>query len=52
MNIVVISSLTRIAMANYIVAALRRAQHALLVISDVAGPSVDIESVPDKQIFH
>src|SRR5437660_10224774 len=37
-------------MANYLVAALRRAQHALLVISDVPAPSVNIESVPDPDL--
>jgi hypothetical protein len=50
MNIVVVSSLTRTALANYLVGALRRAGHALLVVSDVPGHTVDLVLAPDPDL--
>ncbi len=45
MKIVVASSLTLIATANYLIGALRRAGHELLVVSDVPSANADIVSV-------
>ena len=42
MKIVVVSSLTPIATANYLVQAMKRAGDELLVISDVASPNADL----------
>lgn len=42
MKIVVVSSLTPIATANYLVQAMKRAGDELLVISDVASPHADV----------
>jgi hypothetical protein len=50
MNIIFVSSLTPAATANYLLNALRRAGHALLVLSDVSAPMVDVPCGPDPDI--
>jgi hypothetical protein len=49
-NIVVVSSMMRIATANYLVGALRRAGHTLMVLSDVPATAVDVVCGPAPDI--
>jgi hypothetical protein len=49
-NIVVVASLTRITTANYLVGALRRQRHDLLVISDIAAPAADTLARGDPDV--
>jgi Glycosyl transferases group 1 len=49
-NIVVVSSMLRIATANYLVSALRRAGHTLMVLSDVPAAAVDVVCGPATDI--
>jgi hypothetical protein len=49
-NILVVASLTRITTANYLVGALRRQGHSLLVISDIEAPVAEVAARGDPDV--